>query len=255
MEGTRPEPATGSELVRLPAAEAHALARDALLGAGAAAAVAECVAEHVVEAELSGPRADGLWQVQGYCDYAGQPGYLLDVLPAIVRQTPALTLVDGRGGIGHPALALATDAAAAAARETGIAAAAVIACGHTGRAGAWVERGAARGCVTVVALAGVDEPFAMTAAPGAVPSLGTNPLAVAAPASGAPLLLDIAASIVAQGKVAVALARGTALPEGAIATRDGRRSTNRPSSSPAGRCSRSAGTRAPAWRRSPKRWR
>jgi LDH2 family malate/lactate/ureidoglycolate dehydrogenase len=213
-------------MVRLSAGKARALARDALLGAGALPAVAGLVAEHAVDAELAGHPSHGLRQIPGYCANAGSPGNDLAVAPAIVSQTPALTTVDARGGLGHPALALAVDAAAAGAGIVGIAAAAVIRCGHAGRAGAWVERGAALGRVTIVALGGTTPPFAMVATPGAAPALHTNPLAIAAPAPGAPLLLDIATSIVAQGKVPVALARGTALPEGSIATRDGRRSSD-----------------------------
>ena len=213
-------------MVRLSAAKARELARGALLGAGALAGVAEIVAEHVVDAELAGHPSHGLRQIPGYCANAGEPGNDLSVAPEIVSQTSSLTTVDAHEGLGHPALAVAVDAAAAGAREVGVSAAAVIRCGHAGRAGAWVERGSAQGCVTIVLLGGTTPPFAMVAAPGAAPALHTNPIAIAAPASDTPLLLDIATSMVAQGKVGVALARGTALPEGAIATKHGRRSSD-----------------------------
>ena len=215
-----------SPTVRLQASEALALARDALLGAGATSAVATLVAEHAVEAELAGHPSHGLRQIPLYCGQAGAPGNDLTAVPRVVSQTSALTTVDAEQGLGHPALALAVDAAAAGAASLGIAAAAVVRCGHAGRAGAWAERGARQGCVTIIALGGTTPPFAMTAVPGAVPALHTNPLAIAAPASGSPLLLDMATSMVAAGKVDVALARGTVLPEGAIATREGLRSSD-----------------------------
>jgi LDH2 family malate/lactate/ureidoglycolate dehydrogenase len=213
-------------MVELPAGEAMALARDALLGAGATRSVADVVAEHAVDAELAGHPSHGLRQIPRYCASAGEPGNDLTAVPRIVRRTPSLTTIDAEQGLGHPALALAVDAAAATAASQGIAAASVIRCGHAGRAGAWAERGAELGCVTIIALGGTTPPFAMTALPGALPALHTNPLAIAAPASGSPLLLDMATSIVAAGKVDVALARGTSLPEGAIATSDGLRSSD-----------------------------
>jgi LDH2 family malate/lactate/ureidoglycolate dehydrogenase len=46
--------------------------------------------------------------------------------------------------------------------------------------------------------------------------LHTNPLALAVPAQDHPLMLDMATSMVAEGKVRVALARHTMLPEGSI---------------------------------------
>jgi LDH2 family malate/lactate/ureidoglycolate dehydrogenase len=201
--------------------EALVLARDALLGAGATSAVANLVAEHAVDAELAGHPSHGLRQIPRYCASAGEPGNDLAAVPRVVRQTPALTTIDAEQGLGHAALALAVDAAASAAAALGIAAASVIRCGHAGRAGAWAERGARQGCVTIIALGGTTPPFVMTAAPGALPALHTNPIAIAAPASGPPLMLDMATSVVAAGKVDVALARGTSLPAGAIATREG----------------------------------
>jgi len=211
-------------MARLPAAEARTLAVSALLGAGALAEVAELVAAHVVDAELAGHPSHGLRQIPLYCGNAGAPGNDLTVTPEIIAATPALTTVDAREGLGHPALAVAVDAAAAAARRVGIAASAVVRCGHAGRAGAWVERGAGQGSITIVLLGGTTPPFAMAATPGAAPALHTNPIAIAAPATGAPLLLDIATSVVAAGRVPVALARGLTLPEGSIATVEGTRS-------------------------------
>ena len=119
-------------------------------------------------------------------------------------------------------MAMAVDCAAASAREHGVGAAAVVQCGHAGRAGAWAERGAEHGCATMVVLGGSAPPFVMSAGPGAVPSLHTNPIAFAVPASGHPLLLDMATSVVAEGKVRVALSRHSVLPEGSILALDGR---------------------------------
>jgi LDH2 family malate/lactate/ureidoglycolate dehydrogenase len=200
------------------------LARAALLGAGARDEVAGLVAEHVVDAELAGHPSHGLRQVPVYCAAAGEPGTDLTATPHVVSATAALTSIDAGQGLGHPALALAVDAAAAGARANGIAAAAVVRCGHAGRAGAWAERAVAQRCVGIVLLGGATPPFAMTAAPGAEPALHTNPIAIGMPAAGEPLLLDMATSLVAGGKAAVALERGGELPEGSIATHDGRRS-------------------------------
>ena len=70
-------------------------------------------------------------------------------------------------------------------------------------------------------LGGSDPPFVMAAGPGSVASLHTNPIAIGVPADGPPMILDMATSLVAEGKVAIAATRGTALPEGAIVDKEG----------------------------------
>jgi len=201
--------------------EATRLAESALQRAGASSTNATCVASHLVDAELAGHPSHGLRLVPPYCELAGTPGHKLDATPTIIDVRGALTVVDAAGGLGYPALEIAVDAAAERARALGIAACSVIRCGHAGRAGGWVERAVGLGAVGIVLLGGADPPFVMAPGPGSVASLHTNPIAIGVPAEGPPLVLDIATSLVAEGKVAVARSRGTALPEGAIVRRDG----------------------------------
>lgn len=208
-------------LAELTSAEATALAQSALIGAGAADDVAIVVAAHVVEAEEAGHPSHGLRQIPIYCVNAGRPGYDLQAIPQVEQTRHGVTTVDAGGGLGYLALAVAVDCAAGAAREHGVAISAVRRCGHAGRAGAWAERGSQAGCVSLVALGGSDPPFVLAAAPGARPALHTNPVAIAVPGDGAPLLLDMATSMVAEGKVHVALAAGTSLPAGSILSPEG----------------------------------
>jgi len=207
---------------RLSAVQAGSLARRALIAAGATGAVADAVSRHAIEAELAGHPSHGLRLIPGYCAGSGAPGADLAAEPRVVSRAGAVTTIDAGGGLGHLAMAMAVDCAAASAGEYGVGAAGVVRCGHAGRAGAWTERGAARGCTTMVVLGGSAPPFVMSAGPGAAPSLHTNPIAFAVPGPGHPLMLDMATSMVAEGKVHVALARHALLPEGSILSADGR---------------------------------
>src|SRR5207249_6766289 len=148
---------------------------------------------------------------QGTCDAAAEP--------AVLRRQGVLTLIDARAGFGHPAMALAVDSAADVAAEHGVGLAAVVRCGHAGRMGAWAERGAARGMATLITLAENSGEFVVSAGPGAAAALQTNPLAVGVPAGGDAIVLDMATSAIAGGKVDVARARGYQLPEGSILDR------------------------------------
>jgi uncharacterized oxidoreductase len=197
------------------------LTERALLGAGASHTNAVCTASYLVGAELAGHPSHGLRLAVQYCELAGTEGHKLDALPRVVDVRGALSVVDAAGGLGYPALELAVDAAVGTALEIGIGACSVIRCGHAGRAGAWVERAVDQGAVAIVMLGGADPPFAMAAGPGSTASLHTNPVAIGVPAEGSPLVLDMATSLVAAGKVAIAASRGTALPAGAIVDRNG----------------------------------
>ena len=212
-------PREGFEFLDL--AEAKHLAEHALTGAGASRGNAACVARHVVEAEQAGHPSHGLRLVPRYCDHAGADGVKLDAVPCVVDVRGALSVVDAAGGLGYLALEAAVDVATTSALRTGISACSVIRCGHAGRAGAWAERAVARGVVAIVLLGGAEPPFAMAAGPGSVASLHTNPIAIGVPADGPPLILDIATSLVAEGKVAIAASRGTPLPDGAIVSQAG----------------------------------
>jgi LDH2 family malate/lactate/ureidoglycolate dehydrogenase len=211
---------------RVAPAEARRLAEGALVRWGASPAVAACVAHHVVDAELAGHPSHGLRQLPRYRELSLRGQCDLRAAPTILDQRAASTLIDGGRGLGHPALALAVDSAARAAHELGVGVAGVVNCGHAGRAGAWAERGLARGAVTIVALGGSEPPFPMVARAGAAPAMHTNPLAISVPARGEPLLLDMATSVVAEGKVRLALAHGSMLPPGAIVASDGQPSTS-----------------------------
>src|SRR5439155_25193604 len=160
-----------------------------------------------------------------YCLRAGTDGNKLDVQPTVER-TGTVSVVDARGGLGYPALAKAVDLASDSARTAGVGVGSVIRCGHAGRAGAWAERAAERGAAAIVLVGGAEPPFVMAAGPGAVASLHTNPVAIGIPARGAPLLLDMATSLVAEGKVAIAASRGTPLPDGAVISADGQLTTD-----------------------------
>ncbi len=197
------------------------LAERALAVAGASNANAACTAGYLVGAELAGHPSHGLRLVPQYCELAGTDGHRLDAVPRVAETRGALTVVDAAGGLGYPALELAVDAATATALEAGIGACSVVRCGHAGRAGAWAERAVAQGAVAIVMLGGADPPFVMAAGPGSSASLHTNPVAIGVPAEGPPLILDMATSLVAAGKVAIAASRGTELPDGAIVDRTG----------------------------------
>lgn len=206
--------------------EAFARTYAHLLAWGTSPASARCVAEHLIESELTGHPSHGLRQLLRYqtlidtkqCD----PG----ADPTVIFRSGPVAKIDGGGGFGHPAMHLAVETAVSLAEEFKIGLAAVVRAGHTGRMGAWVEQAADAGMFGMALLAAKDPPFALAASPGAAPALRTNPLSLGAPTTNDALILDMAMSVVSESSIVAAAARGEEVQLGTFADRAGSLSTN-----------------------------
>jgi uncharacterized oxidoreductase len=110
------------------------------------------------------------------------------------------------------------------ARHHGVALVALNNAGHLGRIGGWAELAAAAGLVSLHFVNSPGRGGIQVAPHGARERrLAPNPLAIGVPRAGAPpLVLDITASVVPEGKVRVALNEGRSLPPGAIIDAAGR---------------------------------
>jgi len=190
--------------------EARALAAAALRGAGASDAMAAATARALVAAEAEGQPGHGLSRVPQYAGFLRSGRADGGAEPAIIAEKPGAVLIDARHGLAYPALGLAMAEAAARARAQGIAFAGITNSHHAGAIGLPVAALARGG---LVALAFTNSPAAMPVPGGARPLLGTNPVAAAFPRRGAdPLVIDLALSAVARGKIMVAAKEGRPIP-------------------------------------------
>lgn len=210
--------------MRLTLQEAEALARAALAAAGASAEMAAATARALVAAEAAGQAGHGLSRVPQYAAFLGNGRADGAAMPCIVNERGGAVLVDARHGLAYPALALAEREAAWRARAHGVAFAGVTNSHHSGAMGLPVARLAAQG---LVALAFTNSPAAMPVPGGRRPLMGTNPVAAAFPRRGAaPLVVDMALSEVARGKIMVAAREGRPIPEGWALDAEGRPTTD-----------------------------
>ena len=164
----------------VPVAEITTLAVGILGKAGCAADTAEAVAGHLVEANLSGVESHGVVRLMqyveqfesGYMDPAGRPE---------VRQNErGAWIVDGKEGIGIPAMTLAMEHGCRVAKAQGMSVTAVVNCGHTGRLGAYGEKAAERGCLTFLTGGGGRKTWRQVAPHGGRKAvLPTNPYCLA----------------------------------------------------------------------------
>ena len=166
----------------------------------------------LVDADLEGVHTHGLIRLEEYVPALQRGAWRPTATLTVVQETPATAVVDGGSGVG-PVLALrAMERCVAKARQTGVAVVSLRNGGHFGRAGYYARWAAQQGLIGV----------AMTnASPCLAPwggrqrVLGNNPLAIAVPRrSHPPVVLDMALSVVAQGRIRLARDRGEMLPEG-----------------------------------------
>ncbi len=198
--------------MRISLNDAEALARSALAAAGARPEMAAATARALAAAEAAGQAGHGLSRVAQYAAFLKNGRADGAATPRIVNERGGAVLVDAGHGLAYPALALAESEAAWRARAHGVAFAGVTNSHHSGAMGLPVARLAAQG---LVALAFTNSPAAMPVPGGARPLMGTNPIAAAFPRrDGPPLVIDMALSEVARGKIMVAAKEGRPIPEG-----------------------------------------
>jgi LDH2 family malate/lactate/ureidoglycolate dehydrogenase len=136
----------------------------------------------------------------------------------VLRHHAAVMLLDCDHGPGRYTSARAMGHAVARAREYGIGFCLAIRTTHWGRAHAYALRAARNGMVGLCATNAIPN---MTAWGSARPVLGNNPLAIGVPQPGAPLVLDMAMSQAAVGKVGTWLREGLRVPQGWGLDREG----------------------------------
>lgn len=214
-----------SETVTLSLAQAESLAAAALEACGASVVSALATARALVAAEADGQTGHGLSRVASYALHARCGKVRGDALPSVASVGAAALRVDAGHGFAYPAIDAAFAGLIPLAREAGVAVAVLHRSHHFGQAGAHAERLADAGLVGIVL---GNTPKAMAFWGGREPRLGTNPLAFAAPlpAGRAPLVIDLALSVAARGKIVAAQKAGKAIPDGWAVDADGQPTTD-----------------------------
>ena len=194
---------------------------------GTPADEAEIVARHQVTANLVGHDSHGVIQTPAYVkridDGEIVPGAAFD----IERSTPTTAVIDANWGFGFVQTERAMQRAIDMAHDAGVGAVTVRCQGHIGRLGAYAKMAADAGMIALVAADSGRAPKAVAPFGGRSRRLGTNPLSVGIPrASGAPIVLDMATSAVAAGKIGLARSRGDSIPEGWVIDAEGHHTTD-----------------------------
>ena len=180
---------------------------------------ARIISDHLVDNHLAGHDSHGVWFIPGYAR-SMQDNYALWEDREVVRENPALTIINGKGANGIVAVTRALDLALEKARESTFGFVGLHNISHIGRLGDYPPRIAAQGMIGLVWLNGGGlflAPFG-----SADRRLRPEPIAFSAPRQqGPPFMLDMTMTVVAGGKIEQKLIRGEPLPEGWLIDQQG----------------------------------
>lgn len=180
---------------------------------------ADLLADSLVEADLRGVHSHGILMVPGYVKQIRTGRINLRPQIQIARETAGTVLIDGDNGMGQVVARRAMELATAKAKQNGIGVAAVAHSNHYAAGAYWTLKAVAQNMVGL-ALTGAGAIVAPWG--GQTKLFGTNPWTIAVPAGTEyPIVLDMATSVVAHGKIAWALKRGDKIPLGWALDADG----------------------------------
>jgi L-2-hydroxycarboxylate dehydrogenase (NAD+) len=206
-------PNSGSTDQRLAASVLAPFIASAYSAAGLSSGDAAEAARYMVEADLVGADAHGIFRLPQYIERIGTAGINKAARIQVNRTAPATALVDGDNGLGHLVMGRAAQTAIDIARETGVAWVGVRGSNHAGAASVYAALPMAAGMIGIysaVASANHMAPWG-----GSDMLLGTNPLAIALPmGEHDPVVLDMATTVVSYGTVKNYALKGLAMPEG-----------------------------------------
>jgi LDH2 family malate/lactate/ureidoglycolate dehydrogenase len=207
----------------LSVAEVTDLCQRALIFVKAIPAAVDAVTDALLWCELHGVSSHGLNMLPTYMERALSGGIQPNAVPKVINQRSAIMHLDGCGSFGQY---IASEAAAGAiklAREHGVGVVSVFNANHAGALGCFTEK---------LAQAGLLGFMVHNANPAVAPyggrkaAIGTNPLSFAFPGRQFPVVVDLATSATAKGKLYELARSGDEIPAGLALNADGEPTTS-----------------------------
>ena len=225
QQTTRPTPVSSVQL------DAFCVA--AMCRCGMTETDARLAADVLVTTDLWGVHTHGTKLLRLYLKRMRAGGLKARGVPHVIKEGPAWAVMDGDNALGMVSACRAMETAIAKAKHAGIGFVSVRNGCHFGAAGYYAQLAVKH---DLVGLAMGNADANMTVPGGRGKIVGNNPIAYAAPAGEeTPLMLDMALSTVAAGKINAAAETGKPIPDNWIAGEDGLPTTD-PSLYPAHAC-------------------
>ncbi len=191
-----------------------------LTNVGLPAADARIVAQLMAEADARGADGHGIFRLPQYVKRIQSGGINTQPRISAIRDHPATALLDGDNAMGHLVMSRAAEIAIAKAKTAGVAWVGARNSNHAGPASLYARMPLAHDMVGLYIAVGSANHLPPWG--GIAMLLSTNPIAVAVPgAQGHDIMLDMATTNAAYGKVKIKSQRNEAMPEGWMMDREG----------------------------------
>ncbi len=181
---------------------------------------AQTIAQLMARADINGSEGHGIFRLPQYIRRI--KGGAVNVKPdiRIEREAAGMALINGDNGMGHLVMKFATEKAIEKAKTAGVAWVGAKWSNHAGPASLYASMPVAHNMIGLYLAVGNANH--LPAWGGLDMLLSTNPIAIAMPGeSEAPVILDMATTVAAYGKVKTKAQRGEMMPEGWMMDRQG----------------------------------
>jgi LDH2 family malate/lactate/ureidoglycolate dehydrogenase len=205
----------------VPAARLRAFVANAYAAVGVPQPDAAAIAQLQAEADLRGADGHGVFRLPQYIRRIKAGAVNVAPQIRIERERAGTALIDGDNGMGHLVMSFAARTAVAKAKAAGVGWVGVKMSNHAGPAALYAMMPLAEGMIGLYLAVGNANHLAAWG--GLDMLLSTNPIAIAIPAQEeAPIVLDMATTVAAYGKVKTAAQRGEQMPVGWMIDREGK---------------------------------
>ena len=194
--------------------------KSAFIEAGFSDRDAKITADLMVQADLSGQDGHGVFRLPQYIKRLQEGGMNPKPKIQILSQRTATALIDGDNGIGHLVMRHAADIAIEKAQKSGVAWVGARMSNHAGPASLYTRYVLERNMIGIYVAVGSANH--MPPWGGTDQLLSTNPISVAIPSGvNPPIILDMATTVAAYGKVKTLLLSGGKMPVGWMIDKQG----------------------------------
>ncbi len=173
---------------------------------------AQVTIDSLVQADLWGVHSHGMKRLPWYAQRIARGGTNSKPTVRVVHEAPATAVIDGDGGLGQVVSQRAMNLAIEKAKQYGVGSVTVRNSHHFGTCAYWARMALPRG---MIGLATTNGGPVMAPWGGLTPTMSNDPIGVAVPAGDElPIVLDMATTVAAGGKLDVLASMGEKIPLG-----------------------------------------